>query len=1229
LVVRCPQCKKILAFEGEDLPEECPGCGREIDSSMMPGSEVTTVDDTQPVEHVRARDSDSGRGSGRPSHFGGYQILEEMGRGAMGIVYKARQPTLERIVALKVLLAGEHASEHQIGRFMREAQAIARVRHPNIVPIHDVGIFEGKHYFTMDFVEGKRLEEIIAGGGLPPAEALEVIEKAADAVAEAHRAGVIHRDIKPSNIMIDQRGEVKIMDFGLAKRMDSGTKYTRSGTTIGTPSYMPPEQARGELENIDGRSDVYALGAVAYELFTGSPPFDGASMLDIIMSVLNEDPLPPRHLNPKIHRDIQTIIMKCLEKSPARRYESAVELRDDLRRYKSGEAIRARPARLARRIARRFARRRMEFAFIAALAVIASASIYIVNELSMRVQELESSQSSTSVPTAPTWGEVFTDPDPFADGSRTKHWHERKGYIDFVDGKMTPVLAGVELLSQELWYAHVELAVTAEVASSALNPAISVGLVGSDGAPIYITYGKGKMVLLGLEDLDGSFARRRSLKDLAPLAERDAPPLEAGRSYTITLREKDMAVEFAIEGEGLSETLAYKNVHFSNWRMKNLRISLRTTPAEVTFKRASLRQLFPGQLDAIGAADDRFFRGDYNGAQAAYRAIIESGSPAAAKVLAACHRLGLYHEIKGEYVEAAGFYDRAGNLLAERTGPLSQTEQRMLTEARLHGVFCLNALGRRPEAIDRLSDLVGASGPVTEPWSWHFPALLESLAAAGDLDGAITAASAVDLPPGFGRMESSVRALARALVAADRPLDLTGLSSLYPGEYLAGEVAAAIMRLIEKKNIQGALSMISMAAGEFPSRINVVRTSAEPLAAALTSMKRYSELIEVHRLLGGAVFAKEIEKAAAAAAAEHEVDGAVELLEYASEQMKPADALKSAASALAESLLASGDYARVLEVQKAYSQADLTSQLVVAAEALKSSGDFAECLRLLEFSRIRTEGKNAELAAIAAEVGSQFAQVDAERRFWRVLAAYNAYPGPGHLRNFQALIEGLTAAGSAEDALSVFVFARGNMPDEAAGLEGLAMQCLEEILLPERREAALTLVESVSQKLATDPVRLAVWKVTLGDFYLRFGRQQKARSLYEEASRAENAGAAAALGSFRLAIIAEIDGRAAKAAAVWLNLLESKVAEEKMLNVARFMLGRTGEATLSEPEKKGAICRLNAPAVQLLKALRIAGTGDAEQLQRHELVDSARRASAKTKFWPYHLFAAGLFGAAD
>ncbi|MHC4505505.1 MAG: serine/threonine-protein kinase, partial [Planctomycetota bacterium] len=238
--------------------------------------------------------------------FGRYEILEEVSRGAMGIVYRAREKALGRIVALKVLLAGEHASDEQVGRFIREARAIARIRHPNIVPIHDVGEVDGRHYFTMDYIEGDPLSRMIEKGKVDIRRALDIVESIADAAECAHAAGVVHRDIKPSNIMIDAEGRAQITDFGLAKPVEGDTQYTRTGTTIGTPAYMPPEQAKGDVAAITPQSDIYSIGAVLYELVTGVAPFEGPSMLDIILDVLHNEPARPRKLNPRVHADVET-----------------------------------------------------------------------------------------------------------------------------------------------------------------------------------------------------------------------------------------------------------------------------------------------------------------------------------------------------------------------------------------------------------------------------------------------------------------------------------------------------------------------------------------------------------------------------------------------------------------------------------------------------------------------------------------------------------------------------------------------------------------------------------------------------------------------------------------------------------------------------------------------------------------------------------------------------------
>ena len=296
-----------------------------------------------------------------------YDIIEEISRGSFGVVYKARQQGLDRIVALKVLLAGAHASTEAVARFHREAKAVARLKHPNIVPIYDIGTHESHHYFAMEFIEGHALSALIADRKIATPQALAIAESLADAFHSAHQAGVIHRDIKPSNILIDKQGMPHITDFGLAKQVDLDTKYTMSGTTLGTPAYMPPEQARGDVDKIDARSDVYAIGAVLYELLTGQTPFAGRSLLEVVVAVISEPVKPPRQVNPKIHRDIQTIVMKCLEKDPRLRYASAADLHDDLRRFRSGEAIRAKPAGIVR-LGARFVRR--QSALLGAIGVV-------------------------------------------------------------------------------------------------------------------------------------------------------------------------------------------------------------------------------------------------------------------------------------------------------------------------------------------------------------------------------------------------------------------------------------------------------------------------------------------------------------------------------------------------------------------------------------------------------------------------------------------------------------------------------------------------------------------------------------------------------------------------------------------------------------------------------------------------------------------------------------------
>ena len=282
--------------------------------------------------------------------FGDYELLEEIGRGGMGVVYKARQRSLERTVAIKMILAGQFASEEHVRRFQAESKAAARVRHPNIVAIHEVGRLHGQDYFVMDHIEGQSLAERIAEGSVAIAEAVRLIAAVARAVDHLHQQGIVHRDLKPSNILLDAEGEPYVTDFGLAKVFAADPGCTATGTIVGTPSYMAPEQASGRSEQVGPTADVYSLGAILYELLTGRPPFREDNPLETLLEVLSREPALPRKLNRGVPRSLEWICLRCLAKSPEHRYRTAGELADDLERFARGEALAVGPPTPAQRL---------------------------------------------------------------------------------------------------------------------------------------------------------------------------------------------------------------------------------------------------------------------------------------------------------------------------------------------------------------------------------------------------------------------------------------------------------------------------------------------------------------------------------------------------------------------------------------------------------------------------------------------------------------------------------------------------------------------------------------------------------------------------------------------------------------------------------------------------------------------------------------------------------------
>jgi WD40 repeat protein len=301
---------------------------------------------------------------------GDYELLEEIGRGGMGVVYRARHVLLDREVALKMILAGGHAGSDEHARFLAEAVAVARLQHPGIVQIHEIGEHEGRPYFSMELVEGGSLHQKCTGRLLAPRDSAARIEQLARAVHYAHEHGILHRDLKPANVLLTPDGQPKITDFGLAKHLHTDSGQTQPGTILGTPSYMAPEQARGENRDLGPAADIHALGAIFYELLTGRPPFLGTSVQETLDQVCTREPMPPCRVSPQVPRDLETICLKCLEKEPARRYASAADLADDLQRYLRDEPIHARPASLNERVVK-WVRRQPALAALLLVSIVA------------------------------------------------------------------------------------------------------------------------------------------------------------------------------------------------------------------------------------------------------------------------------------------------------------------------------------------------------------------------------------------------------------------------------------------------------------------------------------------------------------------------------------------------------------------------------------------------------------------------------------------------------------------------------------------------------------------------------------------------------------------------------------------------------------------------------------------------------------------------------------------
>src|SRR5947207_256934 len=380
-------CRKCGAKIFSDAPRGlCTACVLETALGIFP--DAVAADQETESENGRIGESarsPSPRFSDSPfqsvpmlGELGDYELLEEIGRGAQRVVFRARQKSLNCIVALKVISLGQWASKAHLKRFRREAEAAASLDHPSIVPIYEVGERDGSCYFSMKFVESGQLDEVTRRNPIPIRSAVELIAKVARTVHYAHEHGILHRDIKPGNILLDAKGEPHLTDFGLARLVESESSVTQTLDVLGTPSYMAPEQAVGNNAAVSSATDVYGLGAVLYQLLTGHPPFAGGTTYETIKLLEDTEPRPPRLLNPKVDRDLSTICLKCLEKDPKRRYSSALALVEDLEHWLDHEPIQARHTGIFAR-GRKWVQRNPTSAVLAAsLMALAAAAGWIV-----------------------------------------------------------------------------------------------------------------------------------------------------------------------------------------------------------------------------------------------------------------------------------------------------------------------------------------------------------------------------------------------------------------------------------------------------------------------------------------------------------------------------------------------------------------------------------------------------------------------------------------------------------------------------------------------------------------------------------------------------------------------------------------------------------------------------------------------------------------------------------
>ncbi len=1098
----------------QERPEERQPDLTRDPAPVDPGAETV---ESEPGSEPAPAPADPGPKRPRPSEttslrgqeFGEYRIISEVARGAMGIVYRAEQKRLGREVALKVLLAGEHASDAEVRRFTREAQALARLKHPNIVPIYDIGEVGGRHFFTMDFVEGQTLSRVLSERQLTVTEALHIISQVADAVAAAHTRGVIHRDIKPSNIMLDSDGGVHIMDFGLAKSSGAETKHTRDGTTIGTPAYMPPEQAKGDISRVDERSDLYSMGAVLYEMLTGRPPFGGTNLLEIVLAVINEDPPPPRSVSPRLPRELEIIVVKCMEKDPARRYHTAGELREEIRRYQSGEPIRAQPPSFLYRARKKLRKHWVALTMAATVLLVAAAAYGYVTYI-LQQQEIERVEGSK-----PQWKEV--DRCDFAAGPRAADWQAVRGsyqdaYLDPVSAlQRRAVVPDRELVSRKLIYGSTRAVLTFELAAPLGGRPLGLGF-GGDRVTGVFRLSPGRLELAATTAPDGTSVGPKVVAD------RRMPPLTVGKTYRATAERRGMVLRFRLEevsasGEAAEITeLTYAHLNLSHWRYKNLNVVLRGG-REVLRPRLLVveRLLLPRLASALVGADSMFFRGDYNGAIEEYNAIVNptegGGAPPSLAEQAVAHcRLGLYHEIKKHPDEALGHYELARKLAGQAAG--GEADE-LLRSARAEALLCEMAVAGRSGQAGRVFSLLpeleeGAGGELRGPWVWDMGALVAELAGRRDqVRLARDLAARLSAPGGSAVLGRNLKEVGWALVRDKRAGDLERLVAAWVGRL--GPTPAPLLdwaRLAaEAGDAENCARLFRAAARRLKPGNRELVYHADEACAAFSRRREFAQVPRVIAAAGVSGLKKAYLEALDETLKMRGRAGraqALNLLAFARGHWKADAEIAERACRLGEAFCGAGAYASLGQVHRAYPAKGLAAVYVKAVRAVHDSdAPVARALELLREARRNFGAGHAGLARLAAEeIGAKYAECRNEGDHRLVREAHAAYPSRLHLANFVTAFESLLAKPRYDQAGELFAYARAQLGPDARLAE--VVRLLTES--PPRDEdlaAFMQQLAAVEPALAASPAELAAWRLELARYHLMAGGVREALATYE------------------------------------------------------------------------------------------------------------------------------------